>query len=163
MTIINFKKGSGLVEILISVFIFSMVLGALIFASNAYLSGAKENLNTTKAAYLAEEGVEAVKIMRDVDWTSVENLTDNTNYFLYFDTSSTTNHIWMATSTQILIDDFFTRTFKVNNVYRDSNGRIVTSGGTLDSNTKKLTVSISWFSKATTTVKVLSTYIANIL
>ena len=159
----NSTAGSGLVEILVAVSIFSIVLGSLITASNMYLSGAEENLKSTKGVYIAEEGMEAVKIMRDNDWGNITTLTDNTNYYLYFDTSSSTNNIWKATSTTSFIDSVFIRILKVNAVYRDLNGRIVESGGTLDSNTKKVSVSVSWPSKSTTTIKTLSTYIANIL
>jgi len=160
---INYKKGSGLVEILVAVFVFSIILGSLINASNMYLTGAGENLRSAKGAYLAEEGIEAVKIIRDTNWSTISGLSTTTNYYLAWDTSSTTNNTWKATTTVALVDSIFTRIFRLNNVYRDSNGRIVSSGGTFDSNTKKVSVSVSWKSKATTTVKTLSTYIANIL
>ena len=159
----NLKKGSGLVEILIAVFIFSIILGSLITASSTYFSGAGDNLISTKGAYLAEEGIEAVKTIRDSSWNNISSLSDNTNYYLYFDTSSSTNNIWKATTTASSIDSTFIRTFKVNAVYRDSNGRIISSGGTLDLNTEKVTVSISWKSKNSTTTKTLSTYITNLL
>jgi Tfp pilus assembly protein PilV len=161
---INFKKGSGLVEILVAVFVFSVILSSLIFTSSAYLSGAGDNLKSAKGAYIAQEGIEAVKIIRDTNWNTISALTDNTNYYLYFDTSSTTNNTWKATSTvsYATVDSNFTRSFKLNSVYRDANGRIQSSG-TLDNNTEKVTVSVSWKSKATTTIKTLSTYITNLL
>ncbi len=157
---LNLKKGSGLVEILVAVFIFSIVLGSLITASNMYLSGAAENLNSAKGAYLGEEGIEAVKVIRDTGWNNISTLLGNVNYYLYFDTTSST---WLATTTPTTSDSNFVRTFEVGTVYRDSNGRIVSTGGTLDLNTKKITVSISWQSKNSTTTKNLSTYIMNIL
>ena len=120
-------------------------------------------MKSAKGAYLAEEGIEAVKIIRDTGWSNITNLTDNTNYYLYFDTSSSTNNIWKATSTASLVDSIFTRIFTLNPVYRDTDGRVVQSGGTLDLHTKKITVSISWKSKIATTTKSLSTYIADIL
>lgn len=163
MSKVNLKNGSGLIEILIAVFIFSIILGSLITASNKYLSGASDNLKSTKAAYLAEEGIEAIKIIRDTNWSTISNLADNTNYYLYWNTSSSTNNTWSATTTASTIDSIFTRTVVLNNVYRDSNGRIVTSGGTLDANTEKVTVTISWKAKAATTTKSISTYITNIL
>ena len=159
----NFQKGFSLVEILVATSIFTIVLGSLISFSNMYLSVAEDNLKSTKGAYLAQEGIEAVKIMRDADWNNVGSLADNVNYYLYFDTSSSTNNIWKATTTASFIDNVFIRTFKLNTVYRDSSGRIITTGGTLDSNTKKVSVSVSWPSKSTTVTKTLSTYIANIL
>ena len=159
----NLQKGSGLVEILVAVFVFSIVLSSLITASNMYLSGASDNLKSAKAAYLAQEGIEALKIIRDTNWTTISALTDNANYYLYFDTSSTTNNTWKATSTMsyATVDSIFTRSFKLNSVYRDANGRIQSSG-TLDNNTEKVTVSVSWQSKSTTTTKYLSTYITKI-
>ena len=157
------QKGSGLVEILVAVFIFSIILGVLINASSSYFSGAGVNLLSTKAAYLAEEGIEAAKTIRDSNWNNISALLDNTNYYLYFDTASSTNNIWKATTTASIIDNNFIRTFKVNSVYRDANGRIISSGGSLSTTTEKLTVSVSWVSNNSTTTKSLSTYIANIL
>ena len=157
------QKGSGLVEILVAIFIFSIILGALINASSAYFSGVGANLLSTKAAYLAEEGIESVKTIRDSNWNNISALLDNTNYYLYFDTASSTNNIWKATTTASIIDNNFIRTFKVNYVYRDANGRIISSGGSLSTTTEKLTVSVSWVSNNSTTTKSLSTYIANIL
>lgn len=155
--------GSGLVEILVAVFIFTIVLGSLITASNMYLAGAAENLKSIKGVYLAEEGVEAIKIIRDIGWDNVSILSNDVDYYLYFDTSSSTNNFWGATSTPSYIDSVFNRTFKFDAVYRDSNGRITTEGGILDLYTKKVTVSVSWPSKSTITTKILSTYIADIL
>lgn len=158
----NLKSGSGMVEILVAIFIFSIVLGSLITASNQYLTGAGDNLKYAKAAYIAEEGVEAVKIIRDTSWATITALSNNTNYYLYWNTSSSTNNTWYATTTSSLVDSSFTRTFQLEAVYRDSNGRIQSSG-TLDTNTKKVTVTISWSAKAATTTKSLSTYITNII
>jgi len=155
-------SGSGMVEILVAVFIFSVVLGSLITVSNTYLSGAEENLRSLKGAYLAEEGIEAVKIIRDTSWVTINNLSNNTDYYLYFDTSSSTNNTWKATSTASVTDLFFTRTFKLNSVNRDQSGRIVSSGGTLDTNSKKIIVSVSWQSKGLIINKILSAYIMNI-
>jgi Tfp pilus assembly protein PilV len=163
MTKINYKRGSGLVEILVAIFIFTVVLGSLITASNMYLSGAANSLKSAKAAYIAQEGIEAVKIIGDSAWSNMSAITDNTDYYLYFDTSSSTNNIWKATSTASSIDSIFIRTFKLNSVYRDSNGRIALTGGTLDNNTEKVTVSVSWITKNSTTTKTLVTYITNIL
>jgi Tfp pilus assembly protein PilV len=159
---IKFKKGSGLVEILVAIFIFSIILGSLITISNTYLSNSGENLKIARGAYLAEEGIEALKTMRDKDWANVTALNTGTNYYLYFDTSSSTNYMWKATTTASVIDSIFKRTFTLSAVYRDSNGRIQQSG-TLDANTKLVSVSVSWPTKNATTTKSLSTYIADIL
>lgn len=159
---INLKKGISLVEILIAIPIFTIVLGSLIVASNLYLSTAGDSLKTAQGAYIAQEGIEAVKILRDTNWTNVSSLTNNANYYLYFDVSSTTNNTWKSTTTASSINSFI-RNFTLSAVNRDANGRIVTSGGTLDANSKKVTVSVSWKAKNGTTTKSLSTFITNIL
>ena len=163
---INLQKGTGLAEILVAVSIFSIVLGFLVTASNLYLGGSGESLRNAEGAYLAQEGIEAVKTIRDANWSNISSLTAGTNYYLYFDTSSSTNNVWKATTTVSSLSPF-ARTFKVSAVNRDSNGNIVTTGGSLDANTEKVVVSVSWKSELGnvigTTTKTLSTYIANIL
>jgi type II secretory pathway pseudopilin PulG len=161
---INFKKGAGLVEIIVAVFVFSIVLGSLITASNMYLSGASDNLKSTQGAYIAQEGIEALKIMRDYSWDTITALSTSTNYYLTWNTSSST---WVATVTPTTPDSVFNRTFNIYPIYRDNlTGDSTTSpavGFTFDPNTKKVDVTVSWRSKNATTTKILSTYIADIL
>jgi hypothetical protein len=159
----SFKKGSGIVEILVGVFIFTIVLGSLIIASNMYLSGASENLRSAKGSYLAEEGIEAVKIMRDTSWDTISALSTTTNYYLSWDNSSST---WKSTITATTTDSIFIRTFRLYPVYRNSDGKSTTtiaSGYTVDLYTKIVTVSVSWKNKNATTTKTLSTYITDII
>ena len=160
---VNQKKGSGLVEILVAVSIFSVILVSLITVSNMYLSSAGESLKSAKGAYLAQEGMEAVKIIRDTNWNNISAITDDVNFYIDFDTSSSTNNTWKSTSTFSYIDSIYIRVFKLNSVFRDSNGRIIQNGGTLDPNSKKVTVTVSWKTKNSTITKILSTYITNII
>lgn len=158
----NFKKGISLVEILVAVFIFSVVLGALVVASNMYLSGASNGLKSAKAAYFAEEGIEAMKTIRDASWTNISGLSTSTTYYLTFNTSSSTNYYW-STTTVATSTDGFTRKITLSGVKRDSTGHIVSSGGTLDANTKLISVSVTWLARSGTTTKSLATYITNII
>lgn len=160
---VNFKKGSGLVEILVAIFVFTVILSSLIFVSSAYLSGSADSLKSAKGAYLAQEGIEVVKIMRDYSWTNISGLSTSTTYYIYWNTSSSTNNTWATTTTYTTTDSVFTRTLKFDSVSRDANGRIVASGGKLDVNSRKVTVSISWKAKTDMTTKTLSTYITNLL
>lgn len=61
----NYKKGIGLVEIIVAVFVLTVVLGALITVNNLYLKSSSLNIKMTKGAYLASEAVEAIKTIRD--------------------------------------------------------------------------------------------------
>jgi hypothetical protein len=169
MSKINLKRGIGIVEVLVAVSIFTVILGFLITASNLYLSGAGDSLKSAEGSYLAQEGIEAVKTIRDNNWSNIGALSTTTTYYLTFDNSSSTNNIWKATTTATSINSF-TRTFNIYDVYRDSYGRIATtstSTANFDAYTKKITISVSWIAKngtsGTTTKKTLSAYIADIL
>ncbi|MFA6797378.1 MAG: hypothetical protein WCR40_01580 [Candidatus Paceibacterota bacterium] len=155
---LNIKKGVGLVEVLVAVFIFTIILSSLILISNMYLSGAGDNLKLTQAAYLAEEGVEAVKVIRDNNWTNISDINLGQSYYLYFSTTSST---WQATTTVIYVDDFI-RSFVLEEVKRNADGDISDFGDT-DLKTKKLIVFVSWFGKTGETTKSLKTYITDIV
>lgn len=155
----SMKRGMGLVEVLVAVFIFTIILSSLILVSNMYLSGAGDNLRLTQAAYLAEEGIEAVKIIRDKSWVDISNLTGQT-YYLNFNTASST---WQATTTKIDIDNF-SRSFILEGVVRGGDGDILDSGTpNLNDKTRKLTVSVSWLGKTGNITKSLKTYITDIV
>jgi Tfp pilus assembly protein PilV len=161
MKLKNSKKGIGLVEILIAIFIFTVVLLSLITVSNLYLSGADANLSLVKSAYLAEEGVEAVKTIRDSGWANISALSTTTVYYFYFNPTSS---IWQATTTKTYGSiDSFVRSFTLGSVNRtnDTYHRISASGVS-DPNTKLLTVSVSWQNQGATTTKSISTYITNL-
>jgi type II secretory pathway pseudopilin PulG len=153
------KKGMGLVEVLVAVFIFTIILSSLILVSNMYLSGAGDNLRLTQAAYLAEEGVEAVKTIRDNSWTNISAMATGTKYYL-----ATTSSAWATTTTKVYIDNFFLRYFILEDAMRDNNSRDILDTGTIvDSKTRKLTVFVSWLGKTGTTTKSLKTYITDIV
>ena len=153
------KKGMSLVEVLVAIFIFTIILSSLILISNMYLSGAGDNLKITQAAYLAEEGIEAVKTIRDSGWANISSLNSGQTYYLYFNTVS-----WQATTTKIYSDSFL-RSFILEDVKRDPSTKDISDSGVFDSNdkTKKLTVFVSWPGKTGTTTKSLKTYITDIV
>jgi prepilin-type N-terminal cleavage/methylation domain-containing protein len=155
----KYKKGMGLVEILVAVFIFSVVLGVLITINNFYLSNSSKNIKLTKATYLAEEGIEAVRIIRDNSWSNISSLSNSVDYYLSFNIASST---WEATTSPSSIDSYI-RKFNLLEVERDINGKIVSSGGAVDLYTKLVNVYISWQNKGSTTTKSMSFYISNII
>jgi len=116
----------------------------------------EQSTKSIQVAFLLEEGMETVKIIRDSSWNNINNLTTGNTYFLEF-----LNHDWIATSTNTYIDGKFERSFVIENVYRDINDDIIVSGGTLDINTKKTTVSVSWHNGKSTSTKSISAYLTN--
>lgn len=153
----NKKTGFGILEIVIGVSIISISLFGLIAVSQFSLRAINESSKNIKAAFLLEEGIEAIRILRDSSWqTDIAPLTSGTTYYLDFDGTT-----WNSTTINIYIDDLFERNFVINDIYRDANDDI-SETGTLDSNTKKVTVSVSWLRSTGTTTKIVSTYIANL-
>lgn len=157
----NLKKGIMLAEVLIAVFIFSVILGVLVTINNLYLTSVSSSLKSVKALYLAEEGMEAVRIVRDTNFSNFQNLTEGENYYLYFSNSASST--WEATtSDSYKSTDGVDRWFVLNPVRRDYN-KIATSTGSIDPNIKKVTVYVSWDDKSGTTTKSLSTYLTKLI
>lgn len=155
----NFKKGMGLVEVMIGSFVALTIFLGLISSYMAYLRTNASIVYSVKSAYLGEEGIEVVKQIKNSGWTSkISGLSSNTNYYISF-----LNGNWSLTTTLPgLIDGIYDRKIVFQNVYRDSNDDITSSGGAIDNDTKKVDVTVSYsFGKATTTSKI-SAYISNV-
>jgi len=152
------NKGFGLLEIAIGISIISLSIFSLTAVSNLALKLTEESARNTQASFLLEEGVEALKILRDSSWSiDIMPLASGTVYYLSF-----ADHNWQTTSTNIYIDGIFERSFVLQDVNRDINDDIVSSGGILDSDTKKIIVSVSWRSRNSTTTQSVSAYIVNL-
>jgi len=159
----NFRQklnsGLTLVEVLIATSIILVFLVALLSVHSLYLRVALSNGNAIAAAYLAEEGIEAVRFLRDSSWdTNIAPLVLGTNYGVLWNGTT-----WATSTTNTWIDTGFARTVTFSAVYRDTNRDIVSSGGTLDPNTRLLVSSVSWPNAGATTTKSISTYLTDIL
>lgn len=157
----NGNRGIVLVEVLIAITIVLAFLIGLFGVHNLYLKMALSNRDVVKASLLAEEGLEVIKFLRDSSWS---DLTDppfalNTNYYLVFDD---VNGVWQLSTTQSLIDSIFDRAVTLSAVYRDASSDIVSTGGTLDTDTLMVVSSVSWPNHGETSTKSISTYITNI-
>ncbi len=155
----KFKSGLSLVEVLIASAIIATSVASIIGAYGGLTSLSIKNTPYVQAAMLLEEGTEAVKMMRDNSWSS--NISNKTNGVPYgFSWNSSTG--WSATTSVPLVDEFFYRTVTFSAVSRDSTSfDIVTSGGAVDSGTRKATVSVSWVHNGATTTRSIDMYIHN--
>lgn len=151
------RRGITSIEVVIGVSIAGIVI---VFAANAvslFINGAREVTEKTQALYLAEEGLELIRFMRDEDWNELGSL--STNAIHYLDISPTT--VSTAGGAEVIGD--FTRSFTVANVYRNGDDDIVastTGGSTADTDAKYVTVTVSWNAGADDVS--LSTILANI-
>jgi Tfp pilus assembly protein PilV len=69
------KKGFGLLEVLISAVIIIMILAALVFIGRASLKNNEYLSQRAQAIYLAQEGIEMTRQIRDTNWTDGDNAT----------------------------------------------------------------------------------------
>jgi len=151
------SSGFGLLEVVVAATIISISLFSLIIVLKSSLVIVNESTQDVQASFLLEEGLEAVRIIRDSGWDSdFAVIATGTPYYLEFDGAT-----WRATSTNIFIDGVFERSFVVYDVYRDVNDDMA-SAGTFDANTKKVTAFVAWSTRSGTSTKNISTYLANI-
>ena len=128
-----------MIEVLVAASIITVSILAAMTVAQKSIYVSRQALHTTQAAFLLEEGAESTRIARDNAWSNVAALNS---------------------SEQIGI---FTRTVVASSVNRDNSTKdIVASGGTTDSDTKLITVTVSWNEGGVVVTKTLRFYISNI-
>lgn len=153
------NRGFTIIETLIACAIISVSSFAVISATQKGIELSNQSLRNVQAGLLLEEGVEAVKTIRDNGWSTISSFSVNTDYYLSFSTNTNT---WSLGTTQTgIIDGLFTRTIVFDPVYRDANDDIASSGS-LDVSTKKVTVNVSWPRGSGSSSKTITFYIADI-
>jgi len=160
-TIVNFKQGIGLIEIVVGVGIISISLIGIVVAFALHFRAANVNTEKIQEQYLLEEGVEALRYLRNVSWNSnIAPLSTSTTYHLPF--IGTT---WEATTTATTTLETFTLTFVFSDVFRrtvDDDIVASTSPDTkyLDTNIKHVTMSVLNMTRNEETS--VETYLANL-
>jgi Tfp pilus assembly protein PilV len=153
----NFKNGGFLmVEVLVAISIITVSILAATAVAQKSIYVSRQAVHTTQAAFLLEEGAEAVRIFRDNAWTNISGLTANTNYYPTFSSGT-----WSLSSTPNTVD-IFTRTASVANVNRDNTTKDISATGIDDPGTKLVTITVSWPEGGVTITKTLQFYMTNI-
>jgi type II secretory pathway pseudopilin PulG len=154
--------GFGLVEAIIAISIIVSALAGAVSAHRRFVTVTLQNTSQVKAHYLAEEGLEIARYLRDQGWAGTfAALTNGVSYHLVF---ATTTGMWQATTTSQIIDGVFERTLTLEPVYRrTSDDDIVASTSpdikAIDPDIRTVTVRVS---ASGTPDLVLSTYLANL-
>ncbi len=149
----NTKAGFGLIEIIVVTAVVTVALFGFLqtsILSVQLLRREKENL---EAVMLAQEGIEAIRSVRDESWTN--NIAPLSNGASYYPVVQNSKWI-LATSSQGFINGKYTRYVVFEEVLRNAQDRIAPSG-TPDPDTKKVTARVGWDGKTTELV----TYITN--
>lgn len=152
-----YNRGMALIEIMIGAAIITTAILTIIGSYTIYVQYAMANSGNVQAAYLAEEGIEVMTYFRDKGWSAIiKPLSTTTTYYLTFNGAD-----W-ATTTIPQVDGSFVRKITLKDVKRDINGKITLSGGTYDSDTKEITVTVDYFQGQGTTTRSVVTYITNL-
>ncbi|HMO78620.1 MAG TPA: hypothetical protein PJ997_00305 [Candidatus Paceibacterota bacterium] len=110
------NRGFGVLEVLFAIAFFTIgMMGVAIFMIDI-LDTSENSYNLNQAVLLAEEGLEAVKSIRDIDFASLSDVND---YGIYFDEL---NSQWVLSNNEqhknIQISDSktFTRTISISGI-----------------------------------------------
>ncbi len=144
------------IEILVAISIISIsVLAAMAVAQQSiYVS--RQALHMTQAAFLLEEGAEAVRIMRDNSWNSIASKSAGVAYYPVF-----SNGTWGLSENENTVG-IFTRKAVFANVNRNNTTKDISTSGTNDSGTKLITISVSWDERGKIITKNLPFYMTDI-
>lgn len=136
----NPLKGISIVEIVIAAGIIAVSVTGIVGAIQIYLKIVHQNAREVQAVLFLDETAEVLQYLRDINYDLYFNQTNTgTNYTVFWDGSGYA----LATSTIVLPYEM-TRTIVFENILRDSNDQIVSSGGSVDINTKKAIITMSW-------------------
>jgi Tfp pilus assembly protein PilV len=154
---LSHQTGLSLVEVIIATSIISVFLVTLVSVYNLYLTLSLSNIKKVEATFLAEEGIEVLRTVRDESWDGITAFTSGVPYDVVFSGGN-----WQATTTINKLDGLYERRIVLDDVMRNGSSDIVESGGINDPDTKKITVTVSWSDKNATTTKVIYSYMTNL-
>ncbi|MBI2031895.1 MAG: hypothetical protein HYT08_04755 [Candidatus Levybacteria bacterium] len=152
----NFDTGFSVIELILAATLFVIFSSGAISIVLQALSSNRLGGEQAVATQFASEGLEAARSVR------------NQNYKYLVSSSGTgvrrsAGNVWEFYGTENYFgsNNKYKRVIKVEDVYR-SGGNIVTSGGALDKNTKKITSTVTWnFSAARQNSVVLINYLTS--
>lgn len=150
------KKGFSVIEIILAAAVFVIFASGIAQAVVWGLSANRLGEEQTIANQFASEGIEAARSIKN---QAFGNLVNSAGTGV-----SQTGGVWVfsGTNNQFGPGNKYTRVLKVEDVQRDGSGNIVTSGGTVDPLTKKITSTVTWnASPSRVNSVVLSTYLTN--
>lgn len=151
-----FQKGQSLVEILVVMGLASILLPAVFAGIITSREGKVQQKQRIAAVALLQEAQEAVRNVRESGWDNVA-----TNGTFHPVVSGGTS--WILSADQETIG-LFTRKIVLSDVYRNTDGTIVSNGEILDPSTKKVDITISWglpYFSSITSASYLTRYLDN--
>lgn len=153
------ERGFSILEIILAVALFMIFSTAAIVVVVGGFNANRQGIEYTIANQFAAEGIEAVRSIKNRGFACSINTSgsgvarDPLGYWIFSGTENTLSHN---------VGDNYVRVIKIEDVQRDGSGNIVSSGGTLDSDSKRVISEVRWNSSLPTpnSVKLIS-YISN--
>jgi hypothetical protein len=134
-----FKLGQSMVEMLVAIGLAAIILPAIYTGLISSRQGALQSQYQTTASNLRQQAYQAARILRDSDWTNFATFSGQGDFHPVISGNS-----WTLASGSELINDLFTRSIQISDVYRNSSGAIVAIGGNPDPSTKRVVSQVSW-------------------
>ncbi len=138
------RSGQSLIELLIAIAIGVILLvGAIMIISPALTT----NANTERArvsAALGKELLENTRVIAAKDWNVFAALATSSANRFYINSSSSPFIIATGTESVLVATTSYQRYFYLDDVYRNSSGKIDGSGVSLDPSTRKVTIVYTW-------------------
>lgn len=131
------RRGQSLIEVILVMFLFAVLGTGLLSTLLSSMLVSSRGVEFTLASGYIQEGIEAVRSIRNRDWSELTNgthgLSTNSGYYVFAGTSDS------------LDGGRFTRTITVEDVYRTGSltGDIAETG-ILDAATKRITINVTW-------------------
>ena len=156
---IELQKGIGVVEIIIVVFIASIALFSLAQITSFSFKGFRAQEDLLEASFLTEEAIEAVRAVRGEGWVNISTIDHNLEY--HPEKAATSSRWILVTGAENI--GIFTRIITFEDVFRDANFDITSSGGAIDTDTLKITAKVTYNSGNQSKDVTLVTYLTNFL
>lgn len=137
----SYQSGITLIEVIVAISIIASMVIAIGFSIITYVDARAALLTNTKTLYLAEEGYEILRALRDDDWNTIDTLTVDTYHYLDVATSTIG-----VTVTPEIIDGEYRRSFIVRDLYRDGTDDVTastTSGATVDPDSREVEIFVA--------------------
>ncbi len=136
------KLGITSIEVVLGVSLAGIIIAYTANSITQFINTSRDVTIQTQALFLAEDGLELVRYVRDNDWTDISALSLGSTQYLSVTSSDVT-----ITGTPEVIDEF-TRSFSVENVYRNTTSFDIvastTGGSAADPDSKYVTMTVSW-------------------
>lgn len=144
-----------LIEVVVGAAILATVALAFFGSTSALGTLHERNMLYIKGDLLAEEGIEAMRLVKDSGWNNLASLPSGTPRYLLLGSAG-----WSITTTPEIVDGLFYRTVKVYQVFRDASANISVTG-TPDPNTILLESNVAWSYHTATSTVTYKAYVTN--